>query len=118
MPGAETATPFPAAAFFGAMLDDKLDVDAGPRTSLNSGAPYLARQMSWCENQGTGGSYLLGSFDIGASRVQLSRSSLGANRKLMITNTLGFTQVRAASRVTPYSCLLISYSDLCAQVMV
>ena len=58
--------PFPAAAFFGAMLDDKLDVDAGSRTSLNSGAPYLARQMSWCENQGTGGSYLLGSFDIGA----------------------------------------------------
>ena len=60
--------------------------------------------LSWCENQGTGGSYLLGSFDIGAVCVQLQRASLEANGKLVNTNTLGFTQVRAASSVTPYSC--------------
>ena len=49
--GAETAVLFSAVAFFGAMLDDELDVDAGSCTSLNSGAPYLARQMSGVETQ-------------------------------------------------------------------
>ena len=70
LPEASVAVLFPVVAFFGGMTGegDDADVDAHERSSR---APYLARQMSWCRNQDTGGSTPPGSYVDGASRALL-----------------------------------------------
>ena len=69
-PGTSVAVLFPVVAFFGGMTGEGDDADADAH-ERNSRAPYLARQMSWCRNQDTGGSTPPGSYVDGASRALL-----------------------------------------------
>ena len=70
LPEASVAVLFPVVAFFAGMTGEGDDADADAH-ERNSRAPYLARQMSWCRNQDTGGSTPPGSYVDGASRALL-----------------------------------------------